>query len=354
MKSLIEYTLLALLAVLVIGSLLGALLDRPVFISYAYSGSMAPTIDKGDVFFINPFVRNPKVGDIVVFRAGKTWVVHRIVAITEEGYLTKGDNNIATDQQTHNVPPVAGEQIGGRVITVNGHVPKIPELGNYIDNGLSDRGKMFLGALLVVVGIIAFGSGERPKRIRKNKFISIKFRTLFMLTSVFLILMVAISIFVSWELIPIAYSVTSAGGSREGWYLPGEEFQTEVTIRNNNIYPMVYYISAEPPVTEVSSEKFYLSRDEEDNLIVTIVTPQTTAMYTTKVRVNAYPKLLPSSLMDSLYSIHPMMPLLAILTEVAAFLGALYYLSGIGDEDVLRIRRKRTSSLRGITEVFRI
>jgi len=354
MKSLIEYTILALFAILVIGSLMGALLDRPVFISYAYSGSMTPTISRGDVFFINPFVRNPDVGDIIVFKTGKIWTVHRIVAITEEGYITKGDNNIATDQQSYNVPPVSRSQIGGKVITITGHVPKIPKVGNYINDGLSDRGKMFLGAFLVVIGIIAFGSSEEAKRGKRKKFFAIKFRTLFMLASVFLILMVAISIFVSWELIPIAYSVTSAGGNREGWYLPGEEFQTEINVKNNNIYPMVYYISTGPPVTAVSGEKFYLSKGEEESLTVTIVAPQETSMYTTKVRVNAYPKLLPDLVMDSLYTIHPMLPLLAILVEVAAFLGVLYFLSGIGNEDVLRIRKKRTSLLRGVAEVFRI
>ncbi|ANF22708.1 hypothetical protein [Thermococcus piezophilus] len=56
--------------------------------------------------------------------------------------------------------------------------------------------------------------------------------------------MIAVSTFVSWALIPIDYAVTSAGRMREGWYLPGDEFQRELTIKNNNFYSMFYYVSA--------------------------------------------------------------------------------------------------------------
>jgi len=103
MNRAVEYLLLSFVSVIVVGSLAGALLDRPVFVSYAYSGSMTPTISKGDVFFINPLSKNPEVGDIIVFNAGGTWTVHRIVGVVEDGYITKGDNNVATDQQSKKI-----------------------------------------------------------------------------------------------------------------------------------------------------------------------------------------------------------------------------------------------------------
>ena len=354
MKTFLEYTLIAVLGVLVIGSIAGAVLERPVFMSYAYSGSMTPTIDRGDLFLINPLARDPDVGDIIVFKVGSTWTVHRVAAITTEGYLTRGDNNIATDQQSHSIPPITKEQIGGTVIEINGHVPTIPKVGDYLENGISDRGKIFLGAILIIIGILAFGGGEASRSGKRKKFFVVKFRTLFMLASAFLILMVAISIFVSWEVVPIEYSVTSAVGNRENWYQPGEEFQSEVNVENHNFYPMVYYVSAPSPVTGLSTEKFRLSRDGKEDLTVTIVAPQTTSVYSTKVRINAYPPLLPASVMDRLYSVHPMVPLLGILAVVSAFLGVLYVLSGMGSEDVLRIRKKRHSKSKGIPEVFKL
>ncbi|AFL94959.1 signal peptidase I, S26B family [Thermococcus cleftensis] len=354
MKTLLEYSLLAVLGVLVIGSLVGALLDRPVFMSYAYSESMTPTINKGDLFFINPLDRSPEVGDVIVFRVGSTWTVHRVVAIIGDGYVTKGDNNVATDQQSHSIPPIEKDQIGGTVIAPGGRVITVPEVGNYIENGLSDRGKILLGALLIIVGILAFGSGEARRRGERKRFITLKFKTLYLLASSFLLLMIAVSIFVSWEVIPVEYSVTSAVGDREGWYGPGEEFQTEITVKNNNMYPMRYYVSAPEPVTEVSSPEFALSRGGEKDLTITITAPEVTAVYSTKVTLNAYPPLLPESIMEALYRVHPMVPLMAILAVVSAFLGVVYLLSGIGNEDAIRIRRRKRSKLKGIPEVFRL
>ncbi|NJD98977.1 signal peptidase I [Thermococcus sp. LS1] len=355
MKRILEYTVLAIIGVLVTGSLVGMLLDRPVFISYAYSGSMEPTINKGDIFFINPLARSPEAGDIIVFQTGNVWTVHRVYAVTEGGYITKGDNNIATDQQSHNIPPIPGDRIAGTVITLNGAPLRIPQLGNYFGTGLSDRGKVLLAGLLIVIGILAFTGDETARHSRKSqKKITVKFKTLYALTSVFLLLMVAVSTLVSWEVIPITYSVTSAGGLREGWYLPGEEFQQKVTIKNSNVYPMLYYVSPGPTITGVSKDGFKLGGGEDESITVTLRAPQTTAMYSPRLQVNAYLPLLPTSVMEPLYRVHPMVPLMAILLEISAFLGVLYLVSGIGNEDVLRIRRRRSSFFREIAEVFRI
>lgn len=87
-----------LLVGIVVPSVVGFLMGRPVFVSYAYSDSMVPTINRWDVFFINPLSKG-EVGDIIVFNLSGRWTVHRVYAITEEGYITKGDNNVATDQQ---------------------------------------------------------------------------------------------------------------------------------------------------------------------------------------------------------------------------------------------------------------
>jgi len=353
MKESLEYALIAVIGVLVIGSLLGALMDRPIFMSYAYSESMTPTIDKGDLFFLNPIATNPEVGDIIVFKANGRWTVHRVVAITQDGYITKGDANVATDQQSRGIEPIPKENIAGTVVTFGSHVLTIPEIGNYLETGLDNRTKIFLGALLVMVGVIAF-SGGSEKRKKHQKFVKVKFKTLYMLAGVFLLITVAMSIFVSWETVPVEYAVTSAGGLREGWYLPGEKFSTEVTVKNNNMYPMLYYVSGKSPITSVSSTDFGLSGGEEKALVVDITAPKSTAVYSTDVRINAYPHVLPSNLMGWLYDYNPMLPVLAILGEVALILWIIYLLSGIGNEDALKIRKRRTSKVRGVSEVFKI
>jgi len=175
-----------------------------------------------------------------------------------------------------------------------------------------------------------------------------------MLAGAFLILTVAMAIFVSWEKFPIEYAVTSAGGLREGWYLPGEEFSSEVIVRNENLYPMLYYVSAKSPVTSVSSEEFRLSGGGERTIVVDITAPESTAVYSTEVRITAYPHVLPADLIGWLYSYNQMLPVLAILLEVGLVLWVIYLISGIGNEDALKIRRKRTSRVGGVSEVFRL
>ncbi len=356
MNKIIEYLFFSMISIVIVGSLAGALVDRPVFISYAYSGSMTPTISKGDVFFIDPFSRNPQVGDIIIFNADGKWTVHRVVAIVDDGYITKGDNNVATDQQSKKIPPIKRSQIGGKVITFRGKPIVIRGAGNYLQNNLSNRTKMVLAGILIILGTIAFaGDGNRGvRRKKRSKVMVIKFKTLYILASIFLLIMVASSMFVSWQIFPIEYTVTSAGGLREGWYLPGSVFTQNITVKNMNFYPMVYYISAQKPVIRISQNNFQLNSREERNIAVTIKSPEETSVYSTKVKVNSYLPLLPRSITTRLYKINSIAPVLAILLEISVFLASLYKVSGIGNEDIIRIRTKRSSLLKQLKqEVFR-
>ncbi len=357
MNRAVEYLLLSFVSVIVVGSLAGALLDRPVFVSYAYSGSMTPTISKGDVFFINPLSRNPEVGDIVVFNAGGTWTVHRIVGVVEDGYITKGDNNVATDQQSKKIPPISRSQIGGKVITFQGKPIVIRGAGTYIQNSLSGRTKMLVAGVLIILGALAI-TGDSKKGIRKkkkSKVMIVKFKTLYVLASALLLVMVATSMFVSWQVFPINYAVTSAGGTREGWYLPGEVFTQEIAVKNLNFYPMFYYVSAPRPVTKISEDSFQLTGKGEKKVLITIKSPEETSVYSTKVTVNSYLPLLPRSATTYLYRINPIMPVFGILLEISLFLGILYMVSGIGNEDIVKIRTRKSSLVGQIKrEVFRL
>lgn len=357
MKRLLEYGIVFMVFTLVLGSVVGALLDRPVFMSYVYSDSMTPTISRGDLFFINPFSRSADVGDIIVFNLRGTWTVHRVVAIVEDGYITQGDNNVGTDQQGGRAPPVSKDKIAGKVITIGGAPLKIPRLGGYLQGRISSRDKMFLAGALIIFGALVFGtSGNKVKHRKRKKFFKLKFKTLYILASALLLVMIATSIFVSWQVFSIEYAVTSAGGQREGWYLPGSTFEKELSIKNANFYPMMYFISAGTPnIADISSTEFDLSPNEEKKIEVTIDAPEETSLFSDKVVVNAYMPLLPKTIIKRLYLIHPIVPVLAMLLETSAFLGLVYLLSGIGEEDVLKIRNRRSSLWRQLkAEVFRI
>jgi len=82
-----------------------------------YTGSMEPAIPVGSVVVIKPV--NPetlKVGDIICFKVETEYpktVTHRIIGITSQGFITKGDANEDPDQWI-----VKKDNVVGRVVAV--------------------------------------------------------------------------------------------------------------------------------------------------------------------------------------------------------------------------------------------
>ena len=101
--------------------LLRAVLDKQAFFRFAARGySMSPFIRDGDVLTIAPLTNAPGIGEVVAFVSpcNGRLTVHRVVAATRDGFLTKGDNAAEPD----GVVPRA--QLLGRVARVerNGHL----------------------------------------------------------------------------------------------------------------------------------------------------------------------------------------------------------------------------------------
>lgn len=113
------------------------------------SGSMEPELSVGDLLVI--VRRNSyEVRDIVVYQDGRMAVTHRIVAISDDEVITRGDaNNIEDD-------PITPEQIKGKVVLA---VPFIGYLINVI--------KTPLGTLLILAAAIFLL--ERSFRTQKQK-----------------------------------------------------------------------------------------------------------------------------------------------------------------------------------------
>lgn len=65
---------------------------------------------RGDLLFV--VRQQPRIGDIIIYQrdAQSVVIVHRVVAVTENAYVTKGDNNRDPD------PPVAGDAIFGKAV----------------------------------------------------------------------------------------------------------------------------------------------------------------------------------------------------------------------------------------------
>ena len=81
---------------------------KPVVIM---SGSMEPAL-KTHALAIVRRTKDVKPGDMIMFRHGSTWVIHRYLADGPDGtIITKGDNNAAPD-----LMPVSHDSVYGRVV----------------------------------------------------------------------------------------------------------------------------------------------------------------------------------------------------------------------------------------------
>ena len=82
---------------------------------FIYRGSsMRSTFTQGHVLYIRPESKKPQPGDVIVYRRGEEFVVHRVNAVSQEGIQTRGDNNPRYDEI-----PVDEKQIIGIVERVD-------------------------------------------------------------------------------------------------------------------------------------------------------------------------------------------------------------------------------------------
>ena len=319
--------------IFLISSAAGLALNRPVLFSYAISESMEPTIGVGDLFFINPFSKGD-VGDVVVFRMGDMYVVHRIYAMEGGGYITKGDNNVATDQQGGKNPPIRKDDIIGKVVTISGTPVIVPKAGDLI--GALHSNSIFLAGLLISLGFVALGRSEKKRKDRRK--IKVSAGLFYGLASSLLIMAVVISTMLSWGSLSFSYASTLAGNQQEGWYLPGTTFEKKMVFENKARYPMVFFFEREDGIKSESMS--FLSPGEKREIVFDVNVPEDTRIYRDGVDVYAYLPLLPVSVTESLYGISPYMPLAAQISIMLILLSLLFTFSGMG-EDYIVLRRKR-------------
>lgn len=125
-KPIIIYFTVIVLATVFIPILLGFILSTNHPMAAVSSNSMLPTLTRGDLIFLeNTRIDDIKIGDIVGYYNDKNsgFAIHRVVNLTGNFIITKGDANIVLDN------PIHSDYIIGKAVTINGNVIKIPYLG---------------------------------------------------------------------------------------------------------------------------------------------------------------------------------------------------------------------------------
>ena len=76
------------------------------------TGSMAPEIPVGAIVYVDTNSEAPQPDDVIAFRVSDgTMVTHRVVAVQDGEYITKGDANAGED-----LAPVSASQVLGRCV----------------------------------------------------------------------------------------------------------------------------------------------------------------------------------------------------------------------------------------------
>lgn len=116
------------------------------------TGSMVPYLNINDYILVKKS-NDYKEGDVITYTSGETYVTHRIVSITDENIVTKGDANNTMDE------PITKDNIIGKVVLKFGFLGFIIYLFS----------KPIIWVLLFIIGIVitAFLPDKKRKVIKK-------------------------------------------------------------------------------------------------------------------------------------------------------------------------------------------
>lgn len=130
----------------------GCMLFLPKFFGFqpmaVVSGSMEPTYYVGSLLFVKEMAAEDiMVNDPITFRlsGGDTIVTHRVIAIQEEAFQTKGDANEDPDSGLVRFQDLIGKPIL--------HVPMLGYLAMFVD---SMQGKIVSISMIVMLIILMF------------------------------------------------------------------------------------------------------------------------------------------------------------------------------------------------------
>ncbi|WP_416840356.1 signal peptidase I [Haloferax sp. DFSO52] len=343
LSEVVEYAVVGAILVAVVILLFGQALGQPILFGYVETGSMAPTLESGDGFVAIPSVLTgpPEPGDVVVFRAealhdgGLT--THRIVRQTDAGYITRGDANPFTDQDSVE-PPVEESQIVAEALQLNGAVVRIPALGTGVSalhgavasvGGLFSAGSgpqsVFSGGFspMVLVGIggglIAlsvlvdvFGTAREPatRSRRRPNYLSVG--VVLVVFVVFLVAPATVSMMLSSGTTTV--EIVSSDTPTDNPLIVGAGESTTVDYRSTNsgLIPMLTVVESPDAGVTFDQSVLYLSGRANATTALTIRAPPENGVYTRTITEHRYVPILPRQVILGLHDIHPMVAIAAI------------------------------------------
>lgn len=329
----------AIAVIVVVALIVGQVLGQPLLLSYVTTGSMEDTMSPGDGFVALPpeLTGSVGVGDVIVYEAeqfeGGGLTTHRIVGETDQGYITRGDNNMVTDQDSGE-PPVQDAQIVAVAWQPAGDVLTIPHLGTAaegIQSGLGALqgwlaqlfgtrallGLQGLGYLLFALSIalyLVLGRFEDDRRRTRARNRETGTNTQLLAIGLALLVMSGAT---AAMVIPGGteeYGIVSAefDSDRPTTIPQGSSDTLQYAIGNSGYVPTVVVLESRSDGLSVDPAQLTVGSGETVNATLTITTPPETGYFRYFVTEYRYLQVLPPGVIASLYEIHPWVPLFAV------------------------------------------
>lgn len=374
------YTVLVGLLFLVAVSLVaGSVLGQPILLSYVETGSMEPTLEPGDGFVAIPAELAGPIegGDVIVFEAeaiqGGGLTTHRVVGETDRGFITRGDANPFTDQDSDE-PPVKEAQVVAVAWQPGGSVLVIPHLGTVVEGTqsvlstvqrqlavllgmpsiLGTQGLAYLlfsGTVLwYVVEEWRAKNGKERDRITSRR-TGIDSR-------------LVMGAFAAMLVVGATAAMVAPAGTQE-YGIVSAEFTSDrpdvipmdqsknqsYAVRNNGLFPVVTYLEPASEGVEVHPRELYVEGQSVANATVTLHAPPETGYYRRFVVEHRYLAVLSQPVIRGLYEFHPWAPIIAI----DALIAVPFYLVGMALVGRGRIRRRsRNRDVPAVTRIRRV
>lgn len=373
-RAAVEYVLGGLLVVLVGSLVVGQLLGQPVLIGYVETGSMSPTLEPNDGYIAVPpsLAGDIEPGDVITFDAvalhGGGLTTHRVVGETADGYVTQGDANPFTDQDSDE-PPVPPDRVKAVALQVGGSVVVLPQIGLLV-TGVSGAlawlqqqlavllgtrallGPQGLAYILFGVGVLAYLGSEllapstrkRVRRSRRRETGSVDGRQITLSLTFLLVVLVTASMVVpaGSTTLTIVSSESDAPGPEV--INKGDAENLTYMVPSNGLVPVVAYVEPTSDGVAVSPRRVSVAGNDVQNVTVTVTAPPTTGTYTRSFTEHRYLALLPAETLDALYEMHPWLPIIVLdLLIGVGFAGLATAVIGSGP---IRVDARSSISLR--------
>lgn len=310
MKKIIYGALFGLILVIVILSV-GANTNGAPVLTYVYSNSMEPLIKVNDAFLVWPS-SDYEVGDIVMYRPHVLeahYITHRIIAVGNNGYITKGDNSPYKDQDSGE-PEVLSDSIVGKVVCINGQPLILPGLGNLSSTLKIDKYSKYLSGIFLILAIITLLTGnKRNIRKRKSKH-RIRLRQVYNGALVLSMFIVILSIYLGSQVTQIQYLVSEYPGNLGDQIEVNKSGKLVMQVKNSGFIPVWPVVKGIDPISFSDGPQF-LGPLSTKTLLLDVVPQHQTGLYQGYVQVYYYPILMPKTWVEFLHEINPFLAIMA-------------------------------------------